>query len=337
MLMEGRNACRSMEETRMRFAALFIITLVLTVSCDQKTTIVGPAGPVVFEVPPVEYGAIDIACPMGNLNPPGHTFPSNHMGFYLSGTGSHLVRAHAAGTIQKIYYNSGFDDYSIQFKHTGRVYSYLDHVENPYGRVKAGAEVQAGDSIGRATSYLDVGVIDYDTTRHFIVPGRYHENSLHCGDVYLYFTEDVRQKLLARNRRTAEPRGGKIDFDIDGALSGNWFLDGTPVTWEASSYLYGESQIAFVYDMWDPSKIVIACGGGWSAAPFCCFLSVNSPDPAAVTTARGLVKYQTIHAGKTDVVAVQMLKSRKIKVEVFANTTSGAVTGFTANAKIYVR
>jgi len=58
--------------------------------------------------------------------------------------------------------------------------------------------------------------------------------------------------LYGKNPRTVEPRGGKIDFDIDGVLSGNWFLEGTPVTWEASSHTYSANQPAFVYYMDDP-------------------------------------------------------------------------------------
>ncbi|MBD3386025.1 peptidoglycan DD-metalloendopeptidase family protein [candidate division KSB1 bacterium] len=309
----------------------------LVVSCGDDQSITGPGKPVSFEVSPVTYSAIRLATPMGNLNPPGHTFPSDHMGFYLAGDQTYLVRAYAAGTIRTVYYNSGFDDYRIEFKHTNTVTSYLDHVENPCTSIKVGTNVQPGDSVGWATSYLDIGVTDYDTTRYFIVPGRYHEKTLHAGDVYLYFQSDVRERLLAKNNRTAAPRGGKIDFDIDGALAGNWFLQGTPVTWEASSYLYAGAQLAFVYDMWDPSKIRIVCGGGWSAAPFCCLVDGNAPDPASVTQNSGFIKYQTIHAASSDVVAVQLIEPRHLKVQVFADTTRALVSGFTENAKIYVR
>ncbi|MBN2357079.1 hypothetical protein JXO59_13260 [candidate division KSB1 bacterium] len=321
----------------MRTIISAIIAILLVVSCDDDKPITGPRGPVEFEVSPVTYDAIFLSTPLGNLNPPGHTFPSNHMGFYLHDQGPYLVRAHAAGTIDDMYYNAGYDDYRIQFKHSETFYSYLDHIENPYGHVRVGVKVAAGDSIGWASDYLDFGVVDWDTTRYFVVPGRYHEYTLHCGDAYLYFAKDVREALLARNTRTVEPRGGKIDYDIDGALVGNWFLEGTPVSWEASSYLYAEAQIAFVYDMWDPRKIVIACGGGWSAAPFCCPVYYNAPDPATVTQASGFVKYQTTHAASHDVVAVQLVQPRRLKVEVFADQTSTDVAGFTANAKIYVR
>ncbi len=316
---------------------LAILIMAATLSCNGDKDITGPRGPVIFEISPIEYAAISLATPLGNLNPPGHTFPSNHMGFYLKGDAHHPVKAHASGTVSQLHYNEGFDDYAIQFKHTATFYSYLDHVENPRPSIKVGARVQAGDSVGMATSYLDIGVIDYDTTRHFIIPGRYHENSLHCGNVYLYFAADVREHLLAKNTRTSEPRGGKIDFDIDGALSGNWFLEGTPVTWEASSWLYGDAQIAFVYDMWEPEKIRIVCGGSWNGAPFCDLVNGNTPDPAGVTQASGFVKYQSSHGGKSYVTAVQLLEKRKIKVEIFENKTAAAVSNFTANAKIYVR
>jgi hypothetical protein len=118
---------------------------------------------------------------------------------------------------------------------------------------------------------------------------------------------------------------------------GTGFCRARRSTWEASSFLYGEAQLAFVYDMWDPSKIRIVCGGGWSAAPFCCLVNGNAPNPATVTQGSGFVKYQTIHAGSSDVVAVQLLETRKLKVEIFANKTSDSVSGFTENARYYVR
>jgi len=322
-----------------RNIGLILAVLLLSVSCDrEEDEITWPGGPVMFTLSPVATSAISSATPLGNLNPPGHTVPSNHMGFYLN-VGTHQVCAMAAGRITRVYYNTGSDDYDIEFRHTSTCRSYLGHVENPTDIVAVGIDVEAGDNVGWATSYLDIGVIDDDITRYFIVPGRYHENTIHAGDVYLYCSDEVRENLLAKNRRTAEPRGGKIDFDIDGALSGCWFLEGTPVTYEASSYLYGVAQISFVYDMWDPSKLMIACGGTWSAAPFCCPVNGHGspPDFGSVTPSRGLVKYETTHAATTDVVCVQLLESRRLKVEVFANKTYGAVTGFTTNARIYIR
>ena len=249
------------------------------------------------------------------------------------------MRAMAAGRIQEVYYNSWSDDYRIRFWHTGTFQSYFDHIEDPTDNAEVGADVEAGDQIGWETDGFDIGVIDEDTTRYFVVPGRYHPFSIHAGNFYLYCSDDVRENFLAKNRRTVEPRGGKNDYDIDGTLSGCWFLEGTPVNYEAASFVYGDAQISFVYDMWDPAKRMIACGGTWSAAPFCCPVNGHGspPDFGAVTTASGMVKYETTHAASTDVVCVQLLEVRRLKVEVFANTTYGAVTGFTTGARIYVR
>ncbi|MCH8908147.1 MAG: hypothetical protein IH840_13745 [Candidatus Heimdallarchaeota archaeon] len=36
--------------------------------------------------------------------------------------------------------------------------------------------------------------------------------------------------MLEKNPRTVEPFGGKIDYDIDGRLIGNWYLQGFDFT-----------------------------------------------------------------------------------------------------------
>ncbi len=309
------------------------------IGCEKDKTPTGPRGPVTFEVPPVDYSSIRQATPLGNINPPDHTFPTDHIYFYLNGSDMVEVRSMASGTITQVYFNTGSNDYRIELKHTETCRSYLDHIKNPFAEIEVGAQLSAGDPIGYGdptTAAVDLGVVDYDTTRSFIIPARYHEFSLHCGNPYLYFADEVRQQLLEKNPRTAAPRGGKIDFDIDGALAGNWFLEGTPVSYEASSYLYGENQLAFVYDMYDPLVIRICAGGTVSLAPFNFQVRDNAPDPREVTSASGMVKYE-LACTPTAVLAVQLLASRRIKVEVFPNTTAGEVSGFSADAHIYVR
>jgi len=292
-----------------------------------------------FSISPIEYTAISQATPLGNLNPPGHVFPTSHIGFYLKGNSLVAVRALSEGTVSSIHFNSGFNDNAVYIKCSKSFSYYFDHLKNLGSAIIEGAIVHTGDLIGYgnpATAAVDLGILDYDIMRQFINPGRYHENSLHCGDPYLYFEESVRDSLLTFNPRTVEPRGGKIDFDIDGALSGNWFLPETPVTYEASSYLYGANQLAFVYDMYDPAKIRICCGGTLNLAPFNGLVDGNAPDPAAVTMSSGLVKYELLGFSRSTILA-QMVAARQIKVEVFANKKKNEVADFTAAAKIYIR
>jgi len=318
---------------------LLLPFLVSLFDCDNDKKITGPTGAVTFEISPLDDEAIREATPLGNMNPPAHTFPTNHIGFYLKGTDFVAVRAIADGTIRTVYYNSGSNDYRIEFKHTETFYSYFDHLKNVSPDIKEGATVNIGDVIGYgdpAVAAVDLGVVDYDTTRNFIVPGRYHEFCLYCGDPYLYFAADVRAKLLAKNPRVLAPRGGKIDFDRDGRLSGNWFLEGTPIAWNASSYEYGSSQLCFVFDMYDPTQIRISAGGTLKLAPFVYGVKGNAPDHGEISMSSGVTKYE-ITSSPTAVMLVQLIESRKIKAEVFPNRTKEQVSTFTSDAMIYVR
>lgn len=296
----------------------------------------GPTGPITFTHAPVDTSKIAQATPLGNLNPPGHTFPTDHIYFYLNDPNLVEVRAHGDGTVRSIYHNAWSDDYRVELKHTETFYSYLDHIKNLPPEIVQGATVEVGDLMGygdRSVSAVDLGVVDYDSTRNFIVPARYHDFSLYCADPYQYFEEDVRDALLAKNPRTVEPRGGKIDFDIDGALSGNWFFETTPI--DGATGIQA-NHLAFVYDMIDPTIIRIAAGDTLELAPFNYRVNGNTPDPATVTTASGLVKYELMRS-PTAVLLVEMQDARTIQVEVFPNKTKSQVSDFTEAAQTYVR
>ena len=300
-------------------------------------------GPVDFTVLPVALDAIFRATPLGNTNAPGHILPTPHIYFYLNGSDPVEVRAIAQGTIRSVYYNEHIDDYSIEFIHTSTFHSYFGHIEDILPAIYEGATVQAGDLIGYgnpATGAVDLGVIDYELTLNFITPGRYHEHFLFCGNPYIYFTDSLRTLLYTKNPRTEEPRGGKIDFDIDGRLCGNWFLEGTPVTWEASSYLYDDNQLCFVYDKYNPSQIRVVCGGTLAIAPFARPVVGNWPDPSNVTVSSGMIKYDITvgNPAKTPgTIMVQLLDSRTLRAEVFPEKSPGEIAGFTAIVQTYVR
>jgi hypothetical protein len=300
----------------------------------EKTTLV------TFRICPVDTAAISEASPLGNINPPGHTFPSNHIGFYLKGMDLIPVLAMTAGTIRTVYYNEWSDDYRIEFDHTESVLSYFDHICNLAPDIIVGVEVQTGELVGyarRSHGAFDIGVINFDVVNSFITPERYHEFYLYYDDPYTYFTDSIRQILELKNPRVGEPKGGKIDFDQEGTLVGNWFTEGTPMTYEASSYLYGENQLAFVYDMYNSSTILISCGGTLEAAPFAFKVVGNAPDPVLVSPASGLVKYQLDSPFNELTMLVQMIDNRTIQAEVFADSLPSEVASFTPDSRIYVR
>ncbi len=325
----------------MKYLLLVAIGITVFLTCCKKDKDVNPAGSeLIFRICPVDTAAILEASPLGNINPPGHTFPSNHIGFYLQGDELIPVLCMAKGEIRSIYYNEWSDDYRIEFEYTNQYLFYLDHICNVFAQIEDGAILQAGDTIGYARTYLgafDIGVVNYGTENNFISPERYHEFYLYYEDPYKYFTDSIREILEMKNLRVGEPKGGKVNFDVDGTLAGNWFLDGTPLTWEASSYIYGANQLAFIYDMYNASTIMISCGGTLQAAPFAYHVIGNASDPTTITTSSGIVKY-ALNAYTYDcTMLVEMLEDRKVRVEVFENLKPEDASGFTSNAGIYVR
>jgi hypothetical protein len=318
----------------------YVIVLVLLVTGCKKDEEPPVSDPVVFTCSPVDTMYIRSATPLGNINPPGHTLPTDHIYFYLEGLDYVPIYSIAGGTIEHLRYNEGSNDYSVEIKYSSSCSYYFDHVANPPDYIAEGYELEEGILIGYCETgrgAFDLGVIDYDVVNAFIIPERYLEKTLHCSNPYLYFTDSVRNILYTKNRRTKEPRGGTICYDINGKLSGNWFLEGTEIDILNATYLYQDSQLTFAFDMWDPDAILIAAGGTLAMAPFYSGVVDNAPDPKYVSVTTGLVKYELTSFVSNGTLLVQMMEERKIKVEVFPDLHKDEVDAFTAEAKFYVR
>ena len=159
---------------------------------------------------------------------------------------------------------------------------------------------------------------------------------LHCLSPFDCYEEPLKSQLLSKNPRTIEPKGGKIDFDSDGTLAGNWFLEGTPIN-NSTDYNYRANHLAFVYDNINPLQIQIAAGGTLSLSPFYSSVTGNTPDPININLSSGKIKYLVPLGIPSSVILVQLIDSRKIKVEVFPDCEIDDVSDFTVNAKIYLR
>lgn len=230
--------------------------------------------------------------------------------------------------------------------------------------------VREGDIIGYITNNsLDVWVINNDITlKGFLVPEHYKAEQwkLHMVDLFDYMKEPAKSQLLALNSRTASPRWGKIDYDVDGRLVGNWFVEGTN-GYAGSVKNPGDegaskTHLAIVYNAIDPSGIEISLGNyNGQSAQF--GVKGNAPDPAMVSVGSGLIKYELVQMAFVDgtgniwfgryyasgvkirnndnyvqgTVLVQMLDKRKMKMEIFPGQTADQVSGFTSNAIIYER
>jgi hypothetical protein len=318
-----------------------ILLIILTLcGCKKDEEEVVMPEPVVFTRAPVDTMYLKTATPLGNMNPPGHTIPTDHIYFYLDGADFVPVYSIGGGTIKDVRYNEWSDDYNIYIEYSSSCGYYFDHIANIPPYISTDYELEAGVLLGyceTSQGAIDLGVIDNEVENYFIVPERYLDKNIHCANPYLYFTDSVRNILYEKNRRTKEPRGGKIDYDIDGRLSGNWFLDSIEVNVLNATHEYQDYQLVFACDLWDPDVILIAAGGTLKLAPFYSRVVDNTPDPKDVTVSSGLVKYELASYVASGTLLVQMVEDRKIKVEVFPDLQKDEVDNFTSNAKLYIR
>lgn len=339
-------------------------------NCEDKT--------ITFTNTPIDPVIIKVIEPIGKMHS-GHVTPTDHM--YILSNREGQIKALADGYITKIERHGypavegTITDYRIEIWYSCKVSSLLMHVVDlsedihaaagefqnnqwfPYpGRppisLKAGQVIGKSEKVGLSLWTFDFSIHDTSIMINYITPERYATEpwKIHTADAFDYFAEPIRSQLLEKNPRTANPRGGKIDYDIDGRLVGNWFLEGT-IDYSGSGGNYWENHLAIAYDYINSQEIQISIGnyeGG--SAQF--GVKGNTPDPKDVGVDSGLVKYELVErdyiAGKwpqkrniessiVGVFLVQMLEDRKLKVEAFPGKTASQVSGFTSNAKIYER
>ncbi|MDO8656679.1 MAG: hypothetical protein Q7K45_05560, partial [Nanoarchaeota archaeon] len=345
-------------------------------------------GTVTFTSSPMPIDVIETIEPIG-LMIGGHVTPIDH-GYYTAKTwepGSSRedtskfvdVMAPANGIVTSVqsmpseYASSSIGDYRLVIHHTCSFYTIYIHVNQLSEKLLAIAdtnrkvEVSAGEIIGKAPGFDFSVHNDEITLPGFIVPESYIAEpwKLHNVDMFDFFAEPVRTQLLDKNIRQKEPRGGKIDYDIDGRLVGNWFEENTNGYMGKAEYQrlvgYWSTHLAFAYDGLDPALIIVSMGDyDGEAKQFA--VKGNSPDPAVITADNGLIKYELVEYeyktedgtrwdrqgfakikegfGSNQVMGtalVKMISDRNIQFESFPGKTASQVQGFTQNAKIYER
>jgi len=233
-------------------------------------------------------------------------------------------------------------------------------------------QVKSGQEIGRIGGQtLDFAV--WDTTKPltgFVNPESYRSESwkIYTADPLDYAAADIREKMLAKYIRTAEPRSGKIDYDIDGRLIGNWFLEGTNgyagSAEETAMGSYARGHLSIAPDQIDPTAF-IASFGDYQGRPRQISLSRTSPNPSDVAVETELVKYNLFNwqwredngrdwdrfsfpsvlpltlynegFRSEGCVLFQLVEDRKLKMETFPGKNCSGIGSFTSGAKFYER
>jgi len=245
------------------------------------------------------------------------------------------VTAPADGTITELSNLGAPNSYRIVINHGCNVYSVYMVVNMPsgalapfYERAKSGSpvmpnvKIKAGQEFAKQRDNpMDFNV--FDGTKWlsgFANVGAYLSQDTwkpYTTDFLPYFSSDIRSALENVMQKTSPPRVGKIDYDVVGAASGNWFLDGTngyggnfnSAYQQATSQLpggmvpgkniYSWSHLAIAPHPVDPSQWIFSIGW-WkdeSGDPIqtLMVISSNKPTPDKLTAASGVVSYQLVN------------------------------------------
>lgn len=334
-------------------------------------TAANTTGSIRFTHLPMNVADFQYLIPIG-LMAAQHVTPSDHL--YLTLPTANLyydVFAPANGHIVLIQKRASTGDHRVVIEHTGAFWNYYDLMTSMHPDILAAMgvavvpdnvpqyvriPVTAGQVIGKVGAHtLDWGVVHGEVTRGgFVVPSHYDYEpwKIHTVDPLDYYDEPLRSQLLAKAVRTAAPRGGKIDHDKDGTAAGNWFLKDTNGYRGINSGQYWVGHLALSYYHVDPNICMFSIGT-WQSGQGQYWVVGNAPDPASVTEATGVVKWELVFAtrgtngqtqfippemqGVRGVVLFQVLPNRELKAEIFPGLIGSQVTAFTANAKIYER
>jgi hypothetical protein len=344
---------------------------------------------------PIALRDIAYIQPMG-LMAGGHVTPIDHGYFYVKGAVAsppveNAVFSPMAGNISVVTRSvrgtgsSAYDDYGVTIEATctfrvrfSNLVRFAGTLGSLIGQLQGNETknpnyaVKAGELIGYTGSATDRGIdvwVENDdlTLTGFINPAQYTASEYwktHVADLFEYTAEPLKDQLLALLERDALPPWGKVGYDIDGRLVGNWFLVGSHgyagLHPQYDGYWVGH--LAVVYDGNDPTQVEISFGNYQGAArQFAAFGS--APDPATVGESTGLVKYELgelqSYSGVTGVawdtttylphmrvraaggvigtVLMQLVGTRSLEMQIFSGRTAGQVTGFDSGALMYER
>lgn len=348
-------------------------------------------GPVRFTCSPMRMEDIKSIVPYG-LMVGGHVCPIDHGYFFpkdlQAGEPHFPVMAPANGFIVMVGHRTqmtgssdrarDYDDYALTIEHSGTFYTQYDlltsldrtvldqldgTVRERFKRkhmeptVQTRIAVKAGQVIGQvAGRSLDFGVVNTEVRLPgLLTPALYGHYAwrVHIVDPFDYFDEPLKSKLLALNARKVRPFGGKIDYDVDGRLIGNWFLEGSGGypgdRNDPRGYWMGH--LAFAPHHLDPAIHVVSIGD-FDGKPRQFWIKGNAPAPATVGEKEGVVKFELVqgHLGSSGdrhvlpgansvqgTVLAQVLPDRKLRFEAFPGQTADGVTGFTSSARMYER
>jgi len=333
---------------------------------------------------PIALEDLQKILPMGMMSTQ-HITPTDHQYFHTVGYSGpkdddknldrFKIYAPADGYIVEIEKGA---DHRIVIEHSCTFYIIFIHIDKLSDKIRSFVNfkddtsreqawpripVKEGEVIGTiGIGKFDFSVVDANVTLNDFVRKETYESEpwkIHTVDTFDYFKEPIKSKLLEKSLRKIPPAGGKIDYDIDGKVVGNWFLEGTNSYKGLGNENYWTSHLSLVYDGLDPEHIVLSIGD-FGGRPEQFGVAGNAPDPKDVGFGM-LVKYELVpydyyssnekwngidysenlKAKNTNEVRgtalFELIGGRKLRAEFFVGEKAIEVSGFTSNAKVYER
>jgi len=290
-----------------------------------------------YSVTPVNLDKVDSITPLGNLAPPDHTLPTQHMYFHLSETRVPLS-APTDIVITRLSSNEdlvrGYKDYGMQFALCDDVNGYFLHIKELNPEIKAeldnsrcfeygnyiscdtGASIQlkAGDLIGYVSDEnqmnFDFGAYDYRNELEYANPSRYTSRGKYIVCPLDFYDEENRKALYTKLEST-DSNCGSVNQDVTRTLQGNWFFGDSDEVREWTEHL------AFVHSNTDSSKQVISIGGVFTNPGRWIFDPIDSGlvnrDFSQVTSDGNIYCYETDR--NNGIIIVELTSNTEIQIE----------------------
>jgi hypothetical protein len=270
-----------------------LLSMLALAACKSGPNLPACSAESLLTVTPRALDAVGGLVPLGSLNPPGHTFPTDHVYFYgVQGAPPSAVVAPGHAWIVGVQTHDSptpppaYSDYTLTLAPCDAVRLVFMHVSrlapSLAARVGEGGhcseydtggrhyrncdqdtdlEVAAGDALGEADGTLDLGAQDTRSAElSWVAPGRIRDEQRHVVCPLDLFEPAARDSLYARlgsydgtRLRTVEPRCGQLAQDVAGTAQGVWYRRGAADSPE-------DPHLALVHDNVDPRVPVFSVG-----------------------------------------------------------------------------
>jgi hypothetical protein len=315
-----------------------------------------------FTTTPVDLSEVREITPLGNLGPPGHTFPTDHTYLHIGEHGSGKafdLFAPADVHITSVSWGKGNTDdpidYTIYFALCKDVIGYYNHVKTTSEELNKITDkiecekysVQAEDSctkillekveegtllgtVGWKQGNFDFGLIDLRKELNFINPERHPTRTRYIQCAYDYYREDLQKQFFDLIKREDEQQCGVTMQDVAGTLKGAWFHESADEEYVVEWDVY----LAFVNDNEFPDVQVVSIAGIFTDPSKFKFFPKDSGtvnrEFSQVTTDGKIYCYQAEQVGKsfetkpTGKILVQLIDDESLKIEHQTGSCSGS-------------